>query len=251
MANFVMLFHPIPPAALRQSVTDAIRKSPTLALFRSEAVSTTGQILHRDAGLARGDAGTTVETRMHQELCLQHNLLAAGAIIPALQLLQEEHGLRMEDMLYLANRSPFVPDGRETAFALGLDAGLAGDFFTAAHILIPQFEHALRWHLGQRDVVTVSFPQSGVQNALDLNAILDLPAITTILDEATLFDLRNLLTEKAGANLRNELAHGLIEPGTHGRDFVYFWWVVLRFVLLPLLNLPLPADSADTEKERT
>jgi len=158
--------------------------------------------------------------------------------------------LRMEGLLTwtaerVANR---IPDGRETAFALGLDAGLAGDFFTAAHILIPQFEHALRWHLGQRDVVTVTFPQSGVQNALDLNAILDLPAITTILDEATLFDLKNLLTEKAGANLRNELAHGLIEPGTHGHDFVYFWWVVLRFVLLPLLN-PRPAGEGTVVKD--
>jgi hypothetical protein len=145
----------------------------------------------------------------------------------------------------VADRSPFVPKGREAAFAMGLDAGFAGDFFTAAHILVPQFEHALRWHLGQRGVVTMTFPQSGVQNALDLNALLALPAITTLVDEDALFDLKNLLTEKAGANLRNELAHGLIEPGAQAENLVYLWWVTLRFVLLPLFDRESAAREAD------
>ncbi len=242
MASFVMLFQPIPQEALRKMVARQIRESPTFALLRSEAVSPTGQVLYRDAGLVQGDPNTAIETRMHQELCLHRHLVVAGAILPALGVVQEEHGLRMEDMLYLANRSSFVPKGREEAFALGLDAGLAGDFFTAAHILAPQFEHAVRWHLGQRGVVTMTFPQSGVQNALDLNALFDVPAITTIFDEATLFDLKNLLTEKAGVNLRNELAHGLIDPGTHTYDFVYFWWVTLRFTFLPILS-PSPTED--------
>jgi hypothetical protein len=182
---------------------------------------------------------------MHQELCLHRNLVVVGAILPALQILQEEHGLRREDMFYMANRSPFVPKGREAAFSLGLDAGFAGDFFTAGHILTPQFEHALRWHLGQRGVMTVTFPQSGVQNAFDLNTLLALPAITTLFDEDTLFDLKNLLTEKAGANLRNELAHGLIEPGAQAESLVYLWWVALRFVLLPLFDREGVAREVD------
>jgi hypothetical protein len=82
MANFVMLFHPIPLAALRQSVVGDIRSSPTFDLLRSEAVSPMGQVLHRDAGLAGGQAESAIETRMHQELCLHRNLVVLGRFCP-------------------------------------------------------------------------------------------------------------------------------------------------------------------------
>ena len=55
------------------------------------------------------------------------------------------------------------------------------------------------------------YRDDGVQNELDLNALLEMPQLTSLVDESTVFDWKSLLTEKVGANLRNELAHGLIE----------------------------------------
>ncbi len=51
-----------------------------------------------------------------------------------------------------------------------------------------------------------------------------------------MFDLRVLLTEKAGANLRNDIAHGLLDDGDKGGAKIYFWRMCLRLVLLPVLN---------------
>jgi hypothetical protein len=47
------------------------------------------------------------------------------------------------------------------------------------------------------------------------------------------FELKDLmLANPAGANLRNNLAHGLLPyNGARGADSVYLWWIILRFVL--------------------
>ena len=47
--------------------------------------------------------------------------------------------------------------------------------------------------------------------------------------EALAFDLRGLLVERMGANLRNRIAHGLMSDADFsGTDVVYAWWLALR-----------------------
>ncbi|MDM3843455.1 MAG: DUF4209 domain-containing protein [Aphanizomenon gracile PMC638.10] len=53
--------------------------------------------------------------------------------------------------------------------------------------------------------------------------------MTSIFDEDTLFDLQGLLIEKSGSNLRNRMAHGLINDNDFSSPiFSYLWWVTLR-----------------------
>jgi hypothetical protein len=50
-----------------------------------------------------------------------------------------------------------------------------------------------------------------------------------ILDPNTLFDLRGILIERFGHNMRNESAHGLMpEAAFFQPAAVYLWWLVLR-----------------------
>jgi hypothetical protein len=52
-----------------------------------------------------------------------------------------------------------------------------------------------------------------------------------------MFDLRGLLVEKFGSNMRNELAHGLLDlDGFKGPDAEYLWWCALRLMFLPSLQ---------------
>ena len=76
-----------------------------------------------------------------------------------------------------------------------------------------------------------------IQNEHDLNKTLYRPEIKTIFDEDTLFNLKCLLVEHSGCNLRNRMAHGLIDdhefqPGVMS----YLWWLTLRLCCLPMLN---------------
>ena len=43
------------------------------------------------------------------------------------------------------------------------------------------------------------------------------------------FELQDLLIDPLGANLRNEVAHGLLgDSGLFGEDVLYAWWLLLR-----------------------
>jgi hypothetical protein len=64
-----------------------------------------------------------------------------------------------------------------------------------------------------------------------------MPDIEATLGEDLLFDLRGILVEKPGSNLRNRMAHGLMSNAAF-YDFpsVYLWWLLLKLCCLPILN---------------
>ncbi len=55
--------------------------------------------------------------------------------------------------------------------------------------------------------------QINLEHSVRINDILSIVEIASIFDENTLFDLKCLLVEHAGSNLRNPMAHGLISDG--------------------------------------
>jgi hypothetical protein len=52
-----------------------------------------------------------------------------------------------------------------------------------------------------------------------------------VFGQDVLFDLRGILIERFGHNLRNELAHGLVPAGDfYSPSAVYLWWLVIHIL---------------------
>ena len=81
-----------------------------------------------------------------------------------------------------------------------------------------------------------TLPSSGEQNEKDLVKLLDLKEAVELLGENEVVELKSLLVEKAGANLRNRLAHGLLDDGEGTGQMIYLWWKVLQYVYLPVFQ---------------
>lgn len=220
LVRLVTLTKPFEMEALRKAAADALENAPLASAMASLNLKASGQLVHRTTATLDPDEESATIGRMHQHLNMYRQITAIG-INAARDQMQLEHGLAEADFFYLAAQSSFVPAGREAMFAKGLAFGADADFVSAAHLLVPQLEHALRVHLNAIGVVTLNLPNSGVQDERDLGALLELPELVRLLDESVIFDWRSLLTEKAGANLRNELAHGLIEPGDRTAEYIY------------------------------
>lgn len=147
-----------------------------------------------------------------------------------------DHNVRIDDFLGIVFNSPFVPPGREYIYAQGLHAGLTGDFLVAANLLIPQIENSIRYLLIKQDVITSGLDAQGIQDERSLNTTLYLPETINILTEDITFDLQGLLVERSGSNLRNRMAHGLIDQnGFFQPEVVYLWWLTLRLCCLPIV----------------
>ncbi|HEY4299976.1 MAG TPA: DUF4209 domain-containing protein [Candidatus Didemnitutus sp.] len=149
-------------------------------------------------------------------------------IEPARRAIIREHALRLSDLAFLVEYSPLIPPGHEGIILRGLQAGFFGDWLVAMHLLVPQVEGIVRHVLQQRDVITSTLLAGSIQEERDLNQLLRMPEAEESFGPDVLFDLRGILIERFGHNLRNSSAHAMIP--THGfyqPSSIYLWWLIL------------------------
>lgn len=209
-ALLALAFFHTPPSisALQEEVQLQARQSPLLSLIPRSFRGPRGTVIASHAGLLdqKDDTGLGIET---MRVAHSRQSETANPLIHAMsQQIYKEHGLDTSWFIGLASASAFVPDARQISFGRGLAAGLRGDYELAATLLMAQFEHAVRELFFSHSIVVSTLPSDGVQNELDLNALLKHARAAEVFGEELLFDLRVLLTEKAGANLRNDLRTG-------------------------------------------
>jgi hypothetical protein len=199
-----------------------------------------GQVVARQS-TNPDEAEKEIRFEMYRNAIDYQKLHAQAYIEPARYQINLEHSVQLKDLFSIVLYNPFVPPGREYQFAKGLYAGLTGDFLTSTHILIPQIENSIRYLLRKQGALPSKIDiDKGIEDERDLNTTLfprNYPQINSIFDEDTLFDLQGLLIERSGSNLRNRMAHGLINDSEFNSPIMsYLWWVTLRLCCLPILK---------------
>lgn len=247
LVALALAYNPRLVKELRTQVEEQAREHPLQFLFSAVTLTSQGRVAAQRGSLLGGtpeEAEAALQAEMCRHLTMHHSLLGQALIGPARRRIVFEHEIREGQLRALLMQSPFIPPGRNDLYAKGLCAGLQGDFTTATHLLIPQLEHSVRVLLAQRTgVLTSNLKSDGSQDELDLNSTLRMPEINDIVGEDIAFDLRALLIERFGANLRNRFAHGLMHQSEfNSYDGAYLWWVCLYLCIAPLV---LPAHEGE------
>jgi hypothetical protein len=233
---------PPPPSLWRDQASEAIKEYPLQALFSSSRLSRDGRLVARSPGLNPGESGSpawqeAIHERAVQNHALYQGLVVQGGILPALDAMSLEHRLTEADFVALAERSPIVPRGRERTFGRALCAGYRRDFTVAVHLLAPQIEHLVRSHIVAVGGETRKLDASGIESEIGLSALMELPQAEKVFGETLAFEIRSIFCDAAGANLRNALAHGLLDDAEMvSAATVYAWWFTLRLVMMPFLQ---------------
>lgn len=232
-----------PKVETLQKRAEESMQNSILSMMSMEYVNSMGRTTARHT--PNGDHETQEELslriEMHKIGSFSQSLQVQGLILPALHQLLSEHTVDHDAVMAIVRDNPFVPAGREELFAQGLKSGFQGDFATATHLLIPQIENSIRFLLYKREIITSSLDVYGIQDELNLNSTLRIQRFTEplseILGEDTVFDLRGLLIEAYGSNLRNKMAHGLLDDNEcHSFPCVYLWWLAFRFCYIPVIS---------------
>jgi hypothetical protein len=229
------LCQPAPVDRLREQARQYFR-SPLLGFMATTRVSNRGKIAARapQFNSTPESAEEAMLAQMHSDAILHRKCVTIGQVIPAIWKIREEHNVRLQDFYDLAVASPFVPPGREMAFARGLYAGFTFDMMVSTSLLIPQVENSIRWHLEGIGAITSGFDRQWRQNEYDLNTTLHMEELKQIYnDDDLIFNLQGLLVEHHGSNLRNEMAHGMLDDGQMGtEESMYLWALTLRLCLM-------------------
>lgn len=112
----------------------------------------------------------------------------------------------------LTKDNPIIPEYREDVIKYGLYLAVHEQIYEALHILIPQTEHIFRILAKDCGDSIYRFTRGGFQQAILLNNIFSADNLNKCFNEDILFTFDSLLQQKAGANIRNEICHGLMNP---------------------------------------
>jgi Domain of unknown function (DUF4209) len=232
---------------LKQQAEKSAREHPFQHAVSAMSLDTRGKVVGRNPSMLSGDP-EEVKEATHVEMFRQaeiHETVDVQCILePVRHQILMEHRCRVDDFFPIVSNHPLVPQGREYLYAQGLRAGLIGDLAIAAHLIIPQFEHSVRFLLAQRGRITSSIDSEGIQKDYDLNRTLYFPELKDTFGENAVFHLQRLLVEKLGANLRNRMAHGLMSRGEfYSIQVASLWWLILKIICAPFFGSPEKVEA--------
>lgn len=238
---------------MRKSALERMRQHPLQSLFGATVMSRDGRVIAKRPAMGLGaepteDGEIAIRAAMLQDYGILVGIVVQGDIWPALEVLLLEHRLREADFVELASHSPIVPKDRSGLFGKGLFAGYDRDFVTALHLLIPQVEHMVRVHLKQAGAKTTNLDKDGIENENGMSTLMDLPEAEQVFGKDLAFELKSLFCDSFGPNLRNELAHGLLDEGAcHSPFAIYAWWLTLRLTFNTFWNAAHKNKTAEDQ----
>ena len=240
---------------LRELVIENTKRSVFSGLVSVEIKDNTGRTVGRRPPIFSNGIDIdeqALRAEMFHLAILHHLLHAIYWVEAARQQICLEHNIRVYDFLPLVSNNPFVPSGREMIYARGFHAGLTGDTLVAAHLLIPQLENSIRSLLIRQGCITSMLDKESIQDEFPLTKILrDYQGeLENMFGEDIVFDLRGLLIERFGSNLRNEGSHGLMDYEDFLRpQSIYLWWLALRLCCTMRLA-GIPQTKEDHQEEQ-
>jgi hypothetical protein len=179
-----------------------------------------------------------------------------GAIEPGRQYLLNSHVYTIAEIYHALRGRPFIPHEHHLIWSKGIHAGLVGEYDVAVHILAPQLENALRDLLRRRGVIVYA-TKNNFQRLLSIEDVLDHEEFKKTFPDDYVFTLDSILADRLGANVRNDVAHGLMDDGrSNSHEAAYLWWFALRLLLAvgpnPLDDAPRreQAGGSDRTSER-
>ena len=234
----------------RKRAVETLRQSPLLGLFSMRIVSRDGRTIAKPTGMdldgITGGDETAVKAQMILDYEIHIGLVVQGMIWPALETLRLEHHLRERDFAGLVSQSPIVPKDRVRLFGKALFEGYNGDFVAALHILAPQIEHMIRYHLKQAGTHTTILDSQGIETEIGMSALMERPQAKDFLGPDLYFELNTLFCDPMGPNLRNEIAHGLLDDDAILSVYsIYAWWLALKLVFNTFWNTTMEPQRED------
>jgi hypothetical protein len=240
-------------ASLSQEIAlaEQTNKNSITALVSSRHVTSTGRVV---ASSASDDSyygyPASLWRRMVTHYGFRIQIAVQGLILAAARQFREEHHITLADLEVVVRDGALLPLDRTGLIARGLLRGFQWGFGESIHILAPQLEHAVRKAMKDSGRQTTTVESGGIEKELGLSALMERTEVVEILGADLAFEIRALFCGPLGPNLRNEVAHGLLDDSTaYSPAAVYAWWFVLKLAVTPYWNRLTASYEVDEADE--
>jgi len=177
-----------------------------------------------------------------QNFMMDYQFKARFLLTSVYRVLKEEHPTWVDEMVKYLKTLPLVEENRIKIIEQGLRAFDRGDYVSAIHVLVFQIEGILRDFVGKLGISTFSYPK-GEMRVKKLWEIMDILLNVKDIDKDILMLIRTFLVDIGGENLRNNLAHGILEYDS----FTGLSALLLIYILLKIT----PYETIKKEKPQS
>ena len=247
---FCGLYSGLSKSSSIESAIETLKVGVVSHLFGSVQLSGDGRKIGKEAPLMYSDKGIPENTPITQAIenaIRDADFVVGSQILPTLEVLRKEHNVTLRKLETICTVCPLIPEKRAKLFAKGLYYGFEHDFASAIHLLVPQWEHMVRTILKEHDVHTTTLDADSIDMECGLSTLLEKREAEEIFDDNLLFEMTAFLTHKRGPNLRNEIAHGLLDDDRIcSYSAIYWWWRSLKLVVNSLVHQIDDEDTNDS-----
>lgn len=225
---------------LKESSIKMLQSSPLFSFVSKQFYGNDGRIVARTNGYDLKSPLTEKDENVYQWMIFEYQnyiqVHVRGVVLPALQVFTDEHNISFRELNEIVSKSTIFPNDRKGIITKGLMAGFEYDFITALHLLSPQIENMVRYQLRLANVKTSNIID-GIESESGLSTLVKNPEFDQIFGKDLGFEIKTLMCDSFGPNLRNNVAHGLLDINQMQSHYViYFWWFCLRMVYIEFWN---------------
>ena len=225
---------------IRERAKAHLQESPLLAMIPSVQYHPDGRITHTASGI-EGNIDRHTAFLCGSQLAIVEGLLR-HVLVRAMPRVTEE------TLLAALADWPHLAGSRRDLLSIAAGRFANSDWVSCGFIITSVYEAVLRDLLRATGYAALKVESDGTQMDETLSSLIRAPAARSLLGEGHCNFVEYMLCDPAlGWNLRNEIAHGTIRPGTLTpmRTFLV-WLLVIRltcFVATP--SPPPPASATD------
>mgnify|MGYP004700073097 CR=1 FL=1 len=212
---------------------DDLESSPFISKIKKTVINTEGQPISKfDPEKDHQASNTYIHRMMHEYQKIEGTTVLRYYI----SYIKQHFNIDNADLGFLIDNNDIIPKGRENIIRSAIGMALKEQYYEALHILAPQTENIFRNIAESAGGLTETFESDMTSKKKVLSSIFKLPELKDCYDNDILFLFEGLLNERVGANIRNEIAHGIMNPSSaNSGDKIYF---ICAFIKLLVLTSP-------------
>lgn len=227
---FATLLTPFSYEHEEKSAKRMLREHPLQGIFNTQVLTEEGNVAATIPGVT-DDYDEAVKAQIVRGYNLGQSLSANTTLKRGIALILQTGDSWKGGVKDLLRSSRFVEKDRADIFERAIIAGFEGDFLLFTHLIIPQIENSVRLVFGMNKQKTTSV-REGIQQERGLNQLLTDSEAENMFGKDLIWEMRSLLIEKTGPNLRNRVCHGLMpSTGINSSSSAFLLWLVLHLIV--------------------
>ena len=214
----------------RQRQKEEAEEAPLLDLIRTTIFDANGNPIS-NIGVGENAEEQKLMNGMYRRMLITAYLLKFDV-----EAMEGKGYLNKDVVMKALKDSPIIADEQKDIVKRGMEAYFEKDYLVACHLLVPQFECAIRRLVALQggEIMRSNKDSKNGNEYISLDGLLDSDTLKEIFNESVRMYYKNLFTDKCGWNIRNTISHGLLR--TDGFNSTIANRVVHAFMLLSLVK---------------